>query len=321
MKGEKGVQLQNNSAKTKKALRQNGRKKVYRLEHSNAAGYLFITPFLIGLFVLTVYPFFASLFYSFTDYDIFSPPNWIGIQNYIKMFTHDDKFWGSFWVTIKYAVVQVPLRLIVSLLVALLLVKKTKLTNVYRAIFYIPSLLGAGVAVAITWTRLFGVDGVINAILQKIGIDPVLWLKDTKTALGVLIILSVWQFGSQMIIFLAAIKDVPKSLLEAATIDGAGPVKSFFKVTLPMISPAFFFNLVNGIIVAMQSFNSAYLITEGGPLNSTLVYGLYQYRQAFEFNHMGYASAMAWFLMLFIVALTALVFRSSSGWVYYQDEM
>ena len=292
-----------------------------RQRKDNIAGYIFLLPFLIGLFTFTLYPFISSLYLSFTDYDLLSDAKWIGLSNYLQMFTIDEKFWISFKVTVKFAVVQVPLKLAFALFVAIILARKTKLTNIYRAAFYIPSLLGGGVAVAITWRRLWGSDGVINSLLNRIGIPSVNWLTGTKTALYVLILLGVWQFGSQMLIFLAAIKDVPHSLHEAAIMDGAGPITRFFKVTLPMITPAMFYNLVRGIIGAMQAFNSAYLVTSGGPLNSTLYYGLYQYRQAFEFRHMGYASAMAWFLMLVIVALTALVFKSSSGWVYYQDEM
>lgn len=288
--------------------------------HNNVVGYLFLTPFLIGLFVFTMYPFVYSLYLAFTDYDIVSKSNWIGLDNFVKMFTADDKFWVSFMVTVKFALIQVPLKLIFSLLVAVILSKTTKLTNVYRAAFYIPSLLGGSVAVAITWSQLWNTDGVINKLLGVFGIPRVNWLTNPNTALYILILLGVWQFGSQMLIFLAGIKDIPQSLHEAAIVDGAGSVMRFFKITLPMLTPCLFFNLINGIIGSMQAFSSAYLITAGGPLNSTLYYGLYQYQQAFKFNHMGYASAMAWFIMLVIVTLTALVFRSSSGWVYYQDD-
>lgn len=288
---------------------------------NNVAGYLFITPFIIGIFVFTLYPFVSSLYFSFTDYNGFSEPEWIGLKNYIEMFTKDKKFWTSLWVTIKFTVVQVPTKLAFSLLVAVLLSKKTKLTNIYRTIFYVPSLIGGGVAVALTWRQIWNMDGVINTILQKFGIAPVNWLNSTSLALYVLVLLGVWQFGSQMIIFLAAINDVPSELHEAAKLDGASSITRFFKITLPMITPALFFNLVQAIINSLQAFNSAYLITSGGPLNSTLYYGLYQYRQAFEYMNMGYASAMAWFLMIMVVALTALTFRSSSGWVYYKDEL
>lgn len=284
------------------------------------SGYLFISPYLLGLFIFTLIPFVYSLYLSFTDYNILSDAKWIGLKNFITMFTADEKFWVSFRVTVKFSVVQVPIKLLFSLLVAMVLSRTTRLTNVYRAAFYIPSLLGGGVAVAITWKQLWGAEGVINHVLSLFGIAPVYWLKDTGTALYVLILLGVWQFGSQMLIFLAGIKDIPQSFHEAAIVDGAGPVRRFFRITLPMLTPCLFFNLVQGIIGSMQAFNSAYLVTSGGPLNSTLYYGLYQYQQAFSFMHMGYASAMAWFMMLVIVTLTALVFRSSSGWVFYQGD-
>ena len=296
------------------------KKSSVQTRHNNLVGYLFILPFLIGLFAFTVYPFVYSLYLSFTDYDIVSKSNWIGFQNYVQMFTADEKFWISFKVTCKFAIIQVPLKLIFSLLVAVLLARTTKMTGVYRAAFYLPSLLGGSVAVAITWKQLWGNNGVFNKILSSVGLPTVNWLNNTKTALYVLLLLGVWQFGSQMLIFLAGIKDIPKSLHEAAIVDGAGPVKRFFRITLPMLTPCIFFNLVNGIIGSMQAFNSAYLISGGAPLNSTLYYGLYQYQQAFMYKHMGYASAMAWFLMLVIVLMTALVFRSSAGWVYYQDD-
>ena len=296
------------------------KKSSVQTRHNNLVGYLFILPFLIGLFAFTVYPFIYSLYLSFTDYDVVSKSNWIGFQNYVQMFTADEKFWISFKVTCKLALIQVPLKLIFSLLVAVLLARTTRMTGIYRAAFYLPSLLGGSVAVAMTWKQLWGNDGVFNKILSSVGLPTVNWLSNTKTALYVLLLLGVWQFGSQMLIFLAGIKDIPKSLHEAAIVDGAGPVKRFFKITLPMLTPCIFFNLINGIIGSMQSFNSAFLISGGAPLNSTLYYGLYQYQQAFTYKHMGYASAMAWFLMLVIVLMTALVFRSSAGWVYYQDD-
>lgn len=287
---------------------------------NDVTGYLFITPFIIGFFLFTLYPFFRSFYLSFTDYDILTPPKWIGFGNYIKMFTADPKILQSLKITFRFAIVQVPLKLAFALLVAVLLSKKTRLTGVYRAIFYIPSLLGGGVAVALTWKKVWQIDGVVNTFLAKLGITGPNWLNDTRTALYILILLGVWQFGSQMLIFLAAIKDVPKSLEEAAEVDGCGPIRRFFTITIPMISPAIFFNLVQGIIGSLQAFSSAFLITEGGPMNSTLYYGLYQYRQAFVYHNMGYASAMAWVLLVIILALTALVFKSSSAWVYYQGE-
>lgn len=283
-------------------------------------GYLFIAPWLIGFFVFTLFPLVYSLYLSFTDYNVLSPAKWTGLKNYIKLFTEDPKVWLSLKVTFNFALVQVPVKLAVALLVAVLLAKKTKLTGMYRVIFYIPSLLGGSVAVALTWRRLWDTNGVINNILQGIGLPGHSWLLDTKTALYVLILLGVWQFGSTMLIFLAGLNDIPSSLVEAAIIDGANPIVCFFKVKLPMLTPVLFYNLVNAIIGCMQAFNSAYLVSEGGPMNSTLYYALYQYRHAFQYMNMGYASALAWVMMMIILAMTALVFRSSSAWVYYQGE-
>lgn len=284
------------------------------------AGYLFISTYIIGLLVFTMYPFISSIYYSMTDYNTLTGGKFVGIQNFIEMFTADKRFWVSFKVTLKFAIIQIPVKLAFSLFIAMILVKKTKLTNFYRAAFYVPSLVGGGVAMAITWKQIWAKDGLINAFLEFFGIPGHNWLSDPNTALYVLILLGVWAFGSQMLIFLAALKDVPKDLYEAATLDGATPAQQFFKITLPMITPSLFFNLINGIIGALQAFNSAFLISNGGPLNSTLYFGLYQYRQGFQYRNMGYASAMAWFLMVVIALLTAITFRGSSTWVYYQSE-
>lgn len=301
-------------------MRHNKTSMSLREKRDNIMGYLFVSPYIIGFFLFTSVPLIYSLYLSFTDYSILAKPEWVGLSNYIKMFTQDEKFWLSFKVTCKFAVVQIPLKLTVSLLVAVLMARKTKLTGVYRVAFYIPSLLGGSVAVAMTWRQLWDIKGVVNRILESIGLPTVNWLHNTKTALYILVLLGVWQFGSQMLIFLAAINEIPASLHEAAIIDGASPIRRFFSITLPMITSSLFFNLVNGIIGSLQAFDSAFLVTSGGPMNSTLYYSLYQYNQAFKLLNMGYASAMAWFLMLVIVALTALVFKSSSGWVYYQDD-
>ncbi len=236
------------------------------------------------------------------------------------MFFEDKLFWKSFWVTFKFALIQVPVKLLVSLGVALILSRNSRAIPVYRAAFYIPSLMGGSVAVALTWKQMFAYKGAINAILGALGMEPVKWLSDPKTALGVLIGLGVWQFGSSMLIFLAALKNVPQSYHEAAIVDGAGPVRRFFKIVLPMITPIFFFNLVNQTIGAFQAFNSSYLISQGKPLNTTLYYGLHLYNRAFTYYEMGYGSAMAWFMLLVIAVFTALIFRSSSAWVYYESE-
>ena len=284
------------------------------------AGYVFIAPFIIGLITFTVLPFFTSLYLAFTDYDVLTPARWIGLANFQRMFFEDKYFWQSFWVTFKFALIQVPIKLLVSLGVALILSRKTRAIPIYRAAFYSPSLMGGSVAVALTWKQLFSYNGAINKITSYFGMEPVKWLSNPDTALGVLISLGVWQFGSSMLIFLAALKNVPQSYHEAAIVDGAGPVRRFFSIVLPMITPIFFFNLVNQTIGAFQAFNSSYLITQGKPLNTTLYYGVHLYNRAFTYYEMGYGSAMAWFMLLVIAAFTALIFRSSSAWVYYESE-
>ena len=292
-----------------------------RMNRPNVAGYVFILPFIVGLLVFTVIPFFTSLYLAFTEYNVLSPAKWVGLDNFRKMFYEDKLFWTSFWVTFKFALIQVPVKLTVSLLVALVLSRGTKLTSYYRAAFYIPSLMGSSVAIALLWKQLFAYNGVINQALGLLGLPSnQRWLGDPKTALGVLISLGVWQFGSSMLIFLAAIKNIPASFHEAAIVDGAGPVRRFFSITLPMITPILFFNLINQVIGSFQAFNSSYLITGGKPLNTTLYYGVHLYNRAFNHYEMGYGSAMAWFMLLVIAAFTALIFRSSSAWVYYESE-
>lgn len=291
------------------------------LDRESVAGYLFILPFIVGLFVFTVIPFFTSLYLAFTEYNILTPPKWIGVQNFRRMFFEDKYFWKSFWVTFKFALFQVPIKLGFSLMVALILARTSRAVPVYRAAFYIPSLMGGSVAVALLWKQLFAYDGVINRVLGALGMPAqTKWLADPSTALGVLIALGVWQFGNSMLIFLAAIKNIPESYHEAAIVDGAGPVKRFFKITLPMLTPILFFNLINQTIGSFQAFNSSYLITQGKPLNTTLYYGVHLYNRAFTYYEMGYGSAMAWFMLLIIAALTAVIFRSSSAWVYYESE-
>jgi len=292
-----------------------------RQRKATIAGYCFILPYIIGFIWLKLYPFGRSLYLSLHDYNIFYDPEWIGLGNYIEMFFEDDDFWPSMWITIKFSIIGVPLKLAFSLLVAVIMSYKSKMTNFYRVLYYIPSLLGSGVACALTWKQLWVRDGAINKMLALIGIEGPSWLVDTRYALFVIILLGLWQFGSQMLVYLAAIKGVPATYHEAAIMDGAGPVKRFLKITFPMITYATFFNLINGIIGSLQAFNSAFLVTKGGPLGSTRLYALYQYTQAFTYGNMGYACAMAWFLFVVIGVLTLFVFKRSSAWVYYQDEM
>lgn len=278
-------------------------------------------PFIIGLFAFTLIPILASFALSFTSYDILSTPKFAGLDNYIRMFTQDPIFWKSFGVTFFYAVVSVPLKLIMALMVAMFFQRTSKATSVYRAVYYLPSIMGGSVAVAVLWRRMFASDGVINSVLQQVGIpSDIGWLSGTRTAIWTLIILSVWQFGSSMLVFLAGLKQIPVTLYEASRVDGCGKVKQFFKITLPMLTPVIFFNLVQQTINAFMAFTQSYVITGGKPLNSTLFYTVYMYQRSFQYSEMGYGSAMAWFMLIVVALLTVMIFRSSGSWVYRASE-
>lgn len=286
------------------------------------AGYVFILPWLVGFLAFTVIPFVASFYFSFTKYDLFSSPKFIGFDNYIRMFTNDADFWQALKVTFLYAFVSVPLRLIFALFVAVLLNRKTKMAGIYRTLFYLPSIVGGSVAVAVMWRMLFLKNGVINALLGAVGLPSETgWLTNTKTAIWTLILLAVWQFGSSMLIFLAGLKQIPENYYEAARVDGAGKAVQFFKITLPMLTPVLFFNLVNQLINGFIAFTQSVIITNGGdPLKSTLFYAVYLYQRSFEYYEMGYGSALAWVLLVIIAVFTALIFKSSSAWVYYESK-
>lgn len=291
------------------------------LQKEHVAGYVFILPFIIGLFAFTLIPIIISFLLSFTRYDILSAPEFIGIENFKRMFTVDPLFWKSFGVTFFYAVISVPLKLMMALFVAMLFYKGSKASSLYRGIFYLPSIMGGSVAVAVLWRHLFAVDGVLNSLLGLVGIESNIgWLSRTDTAIWTLIILSVWQFGSSMLVFLAGLKQIPVSLYEAATVDGGGKVRQFFSITLPMLTPMIFFNLIQQTINAFMAFTQSYVITGGKPLNSTLFYTVYMYRRSFEYSEMGYGSAMAWFMLVVVGIMTALIFRSSNSWVYRASE-
>ena len=290
------------------------------LNKESSAGIVFSLPFIIGFLVFLIIPMGLSLYYSFCDYDILSPPNFTGLDNYIEMFTKDETFWRSVKATFYFAFISVPLRLVFALLVAMILLRTTKMTGFYRAAYYLPSILGGSVAVAVLWRRMFATDGVINSILGAIGIDTQFaWLGNTKTAIWTLILLAVWQFGSSMLIFLSALKQIPQELYEAADVDGANKFVKFFRVTLPLLTPTIFFNLVMQMINGFLAFTQSLIITDGKPMDSTLFYAVYMYRQAFAFNHAGYASAMAWIMLLFIGLLTLILFKTKKYWVYEQE--
>lgn len=288
----------------------------------NIAGYLFISPWLIGFFVFTIIPIMTSLYYSFTEYDLLSAPVLNGFNNFIAMI-RDDTFWKSLAVTFHYAFVSVPLRLSVALLVAMVFNRKAKMLRFYQTVYYLPSIIGGSIAVAVMWRRLFMADGAVNAALAFIGIkSDISWIGNPKTAIWTLIVLAAWQFGSSMLIFLAGLKQIPDSFYEAAEIDGANLWQKFIKITIPHLTPVIFFNLVMQLINGFTVFTQAFVVSggTGDPMNSTLVYSLYLYKKAFEYYQMGYGSAMAWVLVLIIAFFMALIFKSSSLWVYYESK-
>ncbi|MGW0515772.1 carbohydrate ABC transporter permease [Crossiella sp. NPDC003009] len=283
--------------------------------------YVFLTPWLIGAIGLTVGPMIVSLYLSFTEYDLFTEPRWIGLDNYVRMFTEDDRYLRSVQVTLVYVLVAVPLKMIVSLLVAMALNTKVASSGFYRAAFYAPSLLGASVAAALVWRAMFAEGGTVNELLDSIGLETPSWVDDPGYTIWAIILLAVWQFGAPMVIFLAGLKQIPRELYEAAEVDGASAVRRFWHITLPMLSPVIFFNLVLEAIHAFQVFTPAFVIGggRGGPADSALVYTLYLYQAGFEDFEMGYASAMAWALLVVIAIITAVIFRSAKLWVFYGD--
>nr|WP_225442836.1 sugar ABC transporter permease [Paenibacillus lycopersici] len=284
------------------------------------AGYVFISPWLIGFLFLTLWPIAQSFYLSFTEYSLLDAPVWTGTANYANIFTNDSTFTKSLSVTFVFVLVSVPLKLFFSLLVAMALSRNIRGMNVYRTAIYFPSLIGGSIAVAALWRNMFGLDGYVNQVLAWFGIQGVGWISNPDTSLGTLILLNTWQFGSTMVIFLAGLKQIPQELYESASVDGAGRFRKFVGITLPMLSPVMFFNLVLGIIGSFQTFTSAFIITKGGPINSTYVYALFLYDKAFKHYQMGYASALAWILLGIVAALTALNFLASRYWVFYESD-
>ncbi len=288
----------------------------------NIAGYLFLLPWFLGLTIFMVGPVVASLYLSFTNYNLIGAPQWTGIQNYLTMFTNAD--WrDAVRVTFVYVIVSVPLKLIFALLLAMLLKEGLQGLGLFRAVYYVPSLLGGSVAIALLWRKLFDSDGVANQVFNLVGIHAsTSWISTPSTAIYTLVILAIWQFGSPMLIFLAGLKQIPKEYYEAASTDGAGILRKFFTITLPMITPILFFNLILQMVGAFQAFTPAYIVSggTGGPDNATLFYTLLVYREGFGYLHMGYASAMAWFLLVIIAIFTSLAFMTSRYWVFYADE-
>jgi multiple sugar transport system permease protein len=286
----------------------------------NLAAYLFLTPWLLGLFLITVGPMLASLYLAFTDYNLIQAPQWIGLDNFTRMLS-DQRLHNSLRVTFTYVLVSVPLQLAVALLLAVVLDRGVRGMAFYRSIFYLPSLLGSSVAIAILWKQIFGTEGLLNQVLAPLGIAGKGWISDPSTALGTLVVLNVWTFGAPMVIFLAGLRQIPSMYYEAAAVDGAGVLRRFASVTLPLLTPIIFFNLVLQIIHAFQSFTQAFVVSggTGGPSDSTMFYTLYLYDRGFGNFDMGYASAMAWFLLVIIGVFTAANFVASKYWVFYDD--
>ena len=289
----------------------------------NGPGYLFLTPWLIGFFGLTLGPTLASLYLSFTDYDLLTPARWAGTKNYEYAFFQDQRLGNALSVTLHYVMWSIPLKLSVALALAMALDRSVRGVAVYRATFYLPSLLGASVAIAMLWRQIFGAEGLVNQLLFLVfGVSGPGWVSHPDYALSTLVVLAMWQFGSPMIIFLAGLRQIPQDLYEAASMDGAGPVRQFIRITLPLLAPVIFFNLVFQTIEAFKAFTPAFIVSGGigGPVDSTLFYSLYLYIEAFGNFRMGYASALAWLLLIIIGIFTALAFLSSRYWVYYEDE-
>jgi multiple sugar transport system permease protein len=292
-----------------------------RITSRTLSGYLFLTPWLIGFVGLTAGPILVSLYLSFTDFDLLQDPRWIGAANYVRIATADPKFLSSMKVTFLFVLFAVPLKLAFALGVAMMLNKGIAGLPVYRALFYLPSLLGASVAIAVLWRQLFAGNGLINQALALVGIHGPSWISNPNYALSTLVILSIWQFGSPMIIFLAGLRQIPRDLYEASAIDGARPWHQFWRITLPLLTPVVFFNAVIQTIDAFKAFTPAFIISEGtgGPIDSTLFYTLYLYQEAFSNFRMGYASALAWVLVVIIALFTAFSFLTARYWVHYDE--
>lgn len=288
----------------------------------NTPAYVFLLPWLIGFFCLALGPILISLILSFTKYDMIGDPRWVGLAQYEYMFFKDARFVKSLQVTMTYVVLSVPAKLVFALTIAMVLDKGIRNIGLYRAVYYLPSLLGASIAIAILWRQIFSSNGVVNTILAYFNIHGPNWISDPKTSLYTLVVLAMWQFGSPMLIFLAGLRGIPQELYEAAEIDAASKKKQFFAITLPLLAPVIFFNLVLQTIESFKTFSSAFIISNGNgsPADSMLFFTIYLFNEAFKFFRMGYASALAWVLLIIIGAFTAVSFLTSKYWVYYENE-
>jgi multiple sugar transport system permease protein len=296
----------------------------YRKSHlwrQDRTAYLFLLPWLIGFFCLTLGPLSGSFYLSLTKFNLLTSPKWLGLGNYKQIISQDESFYHSLKLTFLYVLYSVPFRLLFALLTAMALNKGIRALGVYRTIYYIPSLLGGSVAISIVWREIFDGEGLFNGLLRVFGIHGPAWISNPDYILYTIVTLSVWQFGSAMVIFLAGLKQIPADLYEASQVDGAGKIRQFFRITLPLLSPVIFFNLVMSIIHSFQVFTPAFVIGDGkgGPIDSTLFYTLYLYLKGFAYFDMGYASALAWVMLVIIAAFTAIVFITSKYWVFYGD--
>ena len=283
-------------------------------------GYILLLPWLVGFLGMYLIPMIMSIFYSFTNYNLLNQPKLIGLSNYIRLFTEDDMFYKALKVTFTYVICLVPLMLAFALFVACLLNSNHHGLGLYRTAYYIPSIIGGSVAVSVVWKQIFGNNGVVMSLLSLIGVKQKLsMLGNPNTSLFVIILMGVWQFGSSMLIFLAALKQIPCALYESAEIDGVSKWKKLTSITLPMLTPTIFFNLILQIINGFRVFTETKVITDGGPLDSTLSYVLYLYRRAFNYFDMGYSCALAWVLIAIIGVFTIIIFRTQNQWVYYED--
>ena len=284
-------------------------------------GLFFLIPWILGFLIFKAYPFASSLVYSFTDLNFFKGISQYGVMNYVEIFT-SRKTVSVLLTTVKYAFITVPLKLVFALFIAYILNFKIACVNLFRTVYYIPSILGGSVAIAVLWKAVFSVDGLLNTVLRAVTFGLVQgpeWLSDPSYALWIICFLRIWQFGSAMVLFLAALKGVPADLYEAATIDGATKTRQFFSITIPMITPVIFYNLVTQIAQAFQEFNGPYIITQGGPRNATTLVSLLVYNYAFKSNEMGMACALAWVMFIAVALLTVIAFTSQKHWVYYAD--
>lgn len=281
--------------------------------------FIFIAPWIIGFLGLQLYPFVSSLYYSVTNLSMLKEPVFVGLDNYKEIFLFDADFRKSMAVTLLYVFTAVPLKLIFALFIAMLLNMKIRGIAIFKTLYYLPSILGGSVGIAILWKFLFNKEGFINNLIAPFGIGPFNWLGSPNTAMITIIVLTVWQFGSSMILFLAALKQIPQELYEAALIDGSGRIRIFFRITLPMITPIVLFNIIMQMINAFQEFSGPYLITKGGPMKSTYLYGLFIYDSAFSYLKMGYASALSWIMFIVIMIVTVIILGSSRYWAFYQD--